>query len=1064
MAPIVRTYQGKKQQSLKLKVAPISTFRKDDSFDRIFGQRRATAHVFSSSSEASASFSRLELISPDTVDCGPTKHRFFSKTCSGEHLPVSDTPKGIKKRKVRRKGSSPFILLDEEIEKLKVIKKLSKKKSELLKPVSESTPVRCSSDTTLGLGDAFAALQLQDSSSKFQTPLTMAGKSSTSVASPENGDEIQKPKPFLETSYDSRKYDLGETFVIAPSPIIDSSVSKDVAEVLSKSLTETSNVETHGLSSDDVHKSASKASTARVPRASGDYQRFAGFSSPETVTPLFLKKRRDWLQQQKTSEMTDVNIWRSVSMHDVILANSRISDKTEMSDSTASTVKQASKKLVIERSFASLPKYEAGGGDAEPSYVFSARPKTSGSLRNSPKQSSKFTTCDDMPQGSLSSGDSPDSCRSSEDLSRESFNEKDEEDEDNFGVNRPIVPSQIPLHNLYEQRTLEPLQENLEELVEEMEEESSSLSSKSSPAETPDSSSNRTPNMRRKSSRYSEERSPTGRSSIGRALVTPDLISVVEESDSDSFSNNQIEELPPLEHFNLPPGKKYRRSLAILRSLEHNLQEETSNLKGRLYKESVEEVLRLQDSTFTGEAPDVSVSLQTLKQRLSVRRTSLMKQMTPPPRRRSTRRPTLYETPCSSFTFVGSNRELLPPQLTRGILDGTLQTPGVLSRGSIRPSFRPDVSILTERDESILTERDVSLDILSPGEPPAEASVKDLILKISDQTDFVQFSDILKPDCYVGAEKLGEGVYGEVFGVTRGEEKTVIKIIPVEGELRVNGAEQKTYNEIVPELLISVELSSLRLADREPPYLMAGGFVPILKVSLVQGKYPKGLMDLWIEFDEAEGSENDSPEVFNEQQLYIVIEQANGGRDLENYSFSTAKQVVSIFKQVVFALAVAECAMEFEHRDLHWANVLVSRTKEMQVSFWLRGVEHKIKTDGVKATIIDYSLSRMKYRDVYPMFLDLSKDPDLFIGTGDFQFDVYRQMKKDVGNDWKKHVPKTNVRWLHYLVDKMQKKVKYQRKTAKVHKDSMMALQEIESWIDSCDSALDVALNLLKKK
>uniref|UniRef100_A0A0K8TJY0 Protein kinase domain-containing protein n=1 Tax=Lygus hesperus TaxID=30085 RepID=A0A0K8TJY0_LYGHE len=158
-------------------------------------------------------------------------------------------------------------------------------------------------------------------------------------------------------------------------------------------------------------------------------------------------------------------------------------------------------------------------------------------------------------------------------------------------------------------------------------------------------------------------------------------------------------------------------------------------------------------------------------------------------RRRSTLRPSIYETPCSSFSFIGSHREALPPQLTRAILDGTLQTPGFLSRDSIRTSFRPDMSILTELDASQMVSQ---LDSSSPGDPPAEPPVRDAILKISDQTDYVSFSDILKPECYVGACKIGEGVYGEVFGITRGEEKTVVKIIPVEGDFCVNGADQKT--------------------------------------------------------------------------------------------------------------------------------------------------------------------------------------------------------------------------------------------------------------------------------
>lgn len=44
-------------------------------------------------------------------------------------------------------------------------------------------------------------------------------------------------------------------------------------------------------------------------------------------------------------------------------------------------------------------------------------------------------------------------------------------------------------------------------------------------------------------------------------------------------------------------------------------------------------------------------------------------------------------------------------------------------------------------------------------------------------------------------------------------------------------------------------------------------------------------------------------------------------------------------------------------------------------------------------TIIDFTLSRMKYDGCF-IYNDLSKDPELFTGEGDYQFEVYRLMQK----------------------------------------------------------------------
>lgn len=54
------------------------------------------------------------------------------------------------------------------------------------------------------------------------------------------------------------------------------------------------------------------------------------------------------------------------------------------------------------------------------------------------------------------------------------------------------------------------------------------------------------------------------------------------------------------------------------------------------------------------------------------------------------------------------------------------------------------------------------------------------------------------------SQKVGEGVYGEVFMLPREKSRNVLKIIPIEGNILVNGEKQKKYFEITNELLIAV--------------------------------------------------------------------------------------------------------------------------------------------------------------------------------------------------------------------------------------------------------------------
>jgi len=67
----------------------------------------------------------------------------------------------------------------------------------------------------------------------------------------------------------------------------------------------------------------------------------------------------------------------------------------------------------------------------------------------------------------------------------------------------------------------------------------------------------------------------------------------------------------------------------------------------------------------------------------------------------------------------------------------------------------------------------------------------------------------------------------------------------------------------------------------------------------------------------------------------------------------------SVLSQVTLSLAIAERSLQFEHRDLHWGNVLVQKTSESTLTYMLDGTEMSIDTHGVKVTIIDFTLSRL---------------------------------------------------------------------------------------------------------
>src|SRR5207248_1374895 len=97
--------------------------------------------------------------------------------------------------------------------------------------------------------------------------------------------------------------------------------------------------------------------------------------------------------------------------------------------------------------------------------------------------------------------------------------------------------------------------------------------------------------------------------------------------------------------------------------------------------------------------------------------------------------------------------------------------------------------------------------------------------------------------------------------------------------------------------------------------------------------FPQKLLDEWHLYAQREESENSDPSLYNSNQLFMVLQLSNGGTDLESYQFASAVQAEKVFVQLCLSLAAAEQEMEFEHRDLHWGNVLIAPTEEERLSY-----------------------------------------------------------------------------------------------------------------------------------
>ncbi|XP_015372211.1 PREDICTED: uncharacterized protein LOC107167591 [Diuraphis noxia] len=447
--------------------------------------------------------------------------------------------------------------------------------------------------------------------------------------------------------------------------------------------------------------------------------------------------------------------------------------------------------------------------------------------------------------------------------------------------------------------------------------------------------------------------------------------------------------------FHLEPGKKWRRSMSIVRSfMDRNMNESINFTKGRKWAYTVDDVLRRQSiSTSNHQNFDQS---------------------------------NVFKNSISSSSQKYMHRTFVDTSIYQN-----LDQRNILKNLTCSSSQNLQITSTDLEDQK----------------------ARSYIFEVCHQREFISFESWLNPKCINKWKKVGEGVYGEVFSYSSGNRCTIVKIIPIEGEVNINSEQQKKMFEVYSEIVIATELNKLW---NKSNLNYTSSFCKLKRVSCVQGKYPSILINYWHQYDKDKGSDNDNPNILPNDQKFMILEMENGGTDVENFIFNSADQSLFAFLQIVFGLAVAEEAYKFEHRDLHIGNILVKKCSNKKIAYELGGEHFNLPSRGIKITIIDYTLSRMTYNSNH-IYNDLAKDTELFTSVGDYQFDIYRMMRKETNDQWELFKPATNIYWLHYVLDKMLTSVHYKKTNTILHNNGFSNLEQLKNVILSFDSAKSFA-------
>ncbi|XP_049268999.1 uncharacterized protein LOC119381459 [Rhipicephalus sanguineus] len=184
------------------------------------------------------------------------------------------------------------------------------------------------------------------------------------------------------------------------------------------------------------------------------------------------------------------------------------------------------------------------------------------------------------------------------------------------------------------------------------------------------------------------------------------------------------------------------------------------------------------------------------------------------------------------------------------------------------------------------------------------------------------------------------------------------------------------------------------------------------------------------------------------------------GWPLSSATLESPLQLWSVVQQVALTLAVAEEALEFEHRSLSEDHVLVKKAHHDVLSYRLNGRVLHVNTFGVHAFLVDFCASRLRPRgDVKPLFTDLKKMPR---NKCEAMGETFLKICNLVGCEQSMGRNPTNVAALEGLTRSLAKRFE-SRFAAAVDEAEQEAWCDLCFWLDEmpyCASATELALQM----
>ena len=365
---------------------------------------------------------------------------------------------------------------------------------------------------------------------------------------------------------------------------------------------------------------------------------------------------------------------------------------------------------------------------------------------------------------------------------------------------------------------------------------------------------------------------------------------------------------------------------------------------------------------------------------------------------------------------------------------------------SPRPSAHPAVADVPTDALSKLTLR-----VQAPQEPfnrsPSNQANKSYshvqpLLNYGGQKGPISFTTWLRKWMkHCDIQKIGDGTYSNVYRLSsksNPNDSVVGKLIP----LRPMAGKGSRTMHFTPAKQALEEVRMMEaLADVE-------GFVELRSARVLVGCMPIEIKDLskaWDQQMRVKGTtaQDEKPRsyeypknqlwLFSEmdhagRELEVIIKEGFEGEELEHWRKRGRKPLEigesrDIFYQVTRALAMAEKARNFEHRDLHISNICIKRNPQKQR---LEGKEIFNRPTDLEVSIIDFTISRAEINgeviyQPFPLLEDDSYD-DIQLQT---YLDQYRAANLGTSKDDNAtFLPVTNVFWIHYLLVKLLEQTK----------------------------------------